>query len=169
MTCENVAMSDLSKSERIRLQVFGVVVLVCVASGFEMFASLFVSIPKLHSGSKPSNYFSGSSRSVARAVQHGAVALVIHTFVGFLLAVMVIGVVAHALSLGRRSITTWSVLGALCTIGAGFNGASFLDYHKNASFFVMAVLALAALLCFAVVVYLAPLNAETTVEAGVTG
>jgi hypothetical protein len=153
-TCENVGVSDLSKSERFRLQAFGAVVLICVQSGFGIFVNLFVSIPKVHEGSKPSNYFSGSSRSVAWAMQHGAVALVIHTILGFLLALMVIGVVARALSLKRRWVTTWSVLGALLTIGAGFNGLSFLDYNENVSSFVMTVLALAALLCFAILVYL---------------
>jgi peptidoglycan/LPS O-acetylase OafA/YrhL len=69
------------------------------------------------------------------------------------LALMVIGVVAAALSVGRRSLITWSLLGGLLTIGAGFNGASFLDYHKDVSSFIMTVLALASVLCFLVIVY----------------
>jgi hypothetical protein len=158
-------MSALSKSERMRLQALGAVVLICVESGFGIFVNLFVSIPTVHSGSKPSNYFSGSSRSVAWAVQHGAIALVIHTILGLLLAIMVIGIIARAVSLGRRSITTWSVLGALLAIGAGFNGASFLDYHKNDSSFIMTVLALAALLCFAIVAYLPSVKTSSAVES----
>ncbi len=130
-----------------------------------MFVNLFVSIPKRHSGSQPSNYFSGSSRSVAWAVDHGAIALVLHTILGFLLALMVIGAIARAVKLGRGWITTWTVLGALFTIGAGFNGASFLDYNKNASSFIMTVLALAALLCFSIVVYLPSVTSTPEVAA----
>lgn len=157
-------MSETSNSQRLRLQAFGAVVLICVQSALGMFVNLFVSIPKHHSGSQPSNYFSGSSRSVAWAVDHGALALVLHTILGFLLALMVIGAVARAVKLGRGWITTWTVLGALFTIGAGFNGASFLDYHKNASSFVMTILALGALLCFAIVVYLPSVSAPPEVD-----
>lgn len=138
----------------LRLQTFGAIVLICVQSGLGVFVNLFVSIPGRHTGSQPSDFFTGSLHSLAWAVAHGAVALYLHTLLGLLLAVMVIGMVARALSLGRRSLTTWIVLGALFTIGAGFNGASFLDYNKGVSSFIMTVLALAALLCFMVVVYL---------------
>ena len=142
-----------TRTHGLRLQSFGAVVLICLQSGVGMFVNLFVAIPDNHAGSKPSDFFSGSTQSIGWAVAHGAVALVIHTELGLLLAVMVIGIVARALSIGRRALTTWVVLGALFTIGAGFNGASFLDYNKDVSSFVMTALALAALLCFMVVVY----------------
>jgi hypothetical protein len=40
------------------------------------------------------------------------------------------------------------------SIGAGFTGAGFLDFNEDVSSFFMAVLALASLLCFAVILYL---------------
>jgi hypothetical protein len=147
-------MATSKKIHGLRLQTFGAIVLICVQSGLGMFVNLFVAIPDHHSGSQPSDFFSGSFHSVAWATAHGAVALVIHTLLGLLLAVMVIGMVARVLSLGRGSLTTWIVLGALFTIGAGFNGASFLDYNKDVSSFIMTVLALAALLCFVMVLYI---------------
>src|ERR1700677_1186893 len=121
-----------------------------------MFVNLFVTIPKHHAGANPANYFGGSMRSVAWAIDHGAVALAIHVVLGFLLAIMVIGIVARTFVIGRVSLTTWSTLGALGTIGAGFTGAGFLDFNQDVSSFFMAVLAFAALLCFVVVLYLAP-------------
>jgi hypothetical protein len=147
-------VENSEKIHALRLQAFGAVVVICVQSGFGMFVNLFVAVPVHHPGSKPSNYFSGSAHSVAWAVVHGGAALYVHTLLGFFLAAMVMGLVARALIVGRRSLTTWVVLGALFTIGAGFNGASFLDYHKDVSSFIMTVLALAASLCFLVVVYL---------------
>lgn len=119
-----------------------------------MFVNLFVAIPKHHSGSNPSEFFSGSARSVLWAIGHGAIALTLHVVLGLLLALMVIGIVARALSIGRRAVATWSVLGAMGTIGAGFTGAGFLDFNQDVSSYFMTVLALASLLCFAVVVYL---------------
>jgi hypothetical protein len=138
----------------LRRQAFGAMVLICVQAGLGMFVNLFVAIPSHHSGSQPSDFFTGSFDSVWWAISHGAIALVIHAVLGLLLAVMVVNLVVQAASLGRRAVTTWSVLGALFTFGAGFNGASFLDYHKDLSSFLMTTLALASLLCFAVVVYL---------------
>jgi hypothetical protein len=140
--------------ESLRRQAFGAVVLICLQSGLGMFVNLFVTIPGHHAGSGPSDFFSGSASSIGWAITHGAVALVLHTVLGLLLALMVIGIVAEALKIGRRSVITWSALGALLTIGAGFNGASFLDYNKDVSSFIMTMLALAALLCFLIVVYL---------------
>jgi hypothetical protein len=140
--------------ESLRRQSFGAIVLICVQAGLGMFVNLFVTIPGHHSGANPSEYFSGSTRSVIWAIAHGAVALAVHVVLGLLLALMVIGIVARALSIGRRSIAIWSILGALGTIGAGFTGAGFLDFNEDVSSFFMAILAFASLLCFLVVVYL---------------
>lgn len=162
-------MSDAStRVEPLRRQAFGAIVLICLQSGLGMFVNLFVTIPTRHAGSSPGDFFSGSTSSVAWAITHGAVALVIHTVLGLLLALMVIGVVAEALRIGRRAVTAWSVLGALMTIGAGFNGASFLDYDKDVSSFIMTILALAALLCFAIVVYLPWQNDKSDGTCGET-
>jgi hypothetical protein len=139
---------------RLRGQVFGAVVMIVLQTGIGMFVNLFVSIPKDHAGANPSDYFSGSMRSVVWAIGHGAVALAIHVVLGLLLALMVIGIVARALSIGRGSVITWSILGALGAIGAGFTGAGFLDFNQDVSSFFMAVLALASLLCFVIVIYL---------------
>ncbi|MGB8197003.1 MAG: hypothetical protein WCF25_08355 [Acidimicrobiales bacterium] len=147
-------MSDSKSVEPLRRQAFGAVVLICVQSGIGMFVNLFVSIPKDHAGANPSNYFSGSMRSVAWAIGHGAVALALHMVLGLLLGIMVIGIVARAFAIGRASLIVWSVLGASATIGAGFTGAGFLDFNQNVSSFFMALLAFASLICFAVMVYL---------------
>jgi hypothetical protein len=147
-------VSSAAALTSIRRQAFGAVVLICLQAGLGMFMNLFVSIPERHSGAQPSDFFGGSTKSVAWAITHGALTLVVHTVLGLVLALMVIGMVAKALSIGRRALTAWTILGALFTVGAGFNGASFLDYHKDVSSFIMTILALAALLCFMVVVYL---------------
>ena len=128
--------------------------LLCVQAGLGMFVNLFVTIPTHHSGSNPSEYFSGSTRSVLWAIAHGAVALALHVVLGLLLAVMVIGVVAGAIGAGRRSLLVWSIMGAMGTIGAGFTGAGFLDFNQDVSSFFMAILALGSMLCFVVVLFL---------------
>jgi hypothetical protein len=158
-------MIDSSKIERLRLQALGAVVMICVQAGLGMFVNLFVTIPRHHSGSVPSEYFSGSFHSVTWAITHGAVALVLHAILGILLAIMVVGIVVRAMIIGHRAIATWSILGALFTVGAGFNGASFLDFNTDVSSFVMVTLALAALLCYVIVIYLPGTNDSPKAKA----
>jgi len=128
--------------------------MICLQAGLGMFVNLYTTIPRHHSGSAPSEYFSGSLHSVTWAISHGAIVLAVHTILGLLLAVMVIGIVVRALIMGRRSIALWSILGGLLVIGAGFNGASFLDYNKDVSSFLMTAFALGSIVCYAVVMYL---------------
>ena len=64
-----------------------------------------------------------------------------------------------------KMITTWIGLGALATMGAGFNGLSFLDYNKNDSSFIMTILALAAVWCFVIVILLSTESAPSANEA----
>jgi hypothetical protein len=150
---KDVTMAN-TKVERLRGQTFGAIVVILLQSGIGMFVNLFVTIPKHHSGANPSDYFSGSTQSVAWAIGHGAIALAIHVVLGLLLAIMVIGIVARAFTLGRASIITWSILGALGSIGAGFTGAGFLDFKQDVSSFFMAILAFASMLCFVIMIYL---------------
>jgi hypothetical protein len=105
----------------------------------------------------PSNYVAGSYRSVMWAISSGFPALVLHSVLGLLLVVMAISVAAHAFSLYQPRVTTIAITGGLFVIGAAFNGASFLDFEgKNINSLLMALLALGALLCYVLIVYLLP-------------
>jgi hypothetical protein len=67
-------------------------------------------------------------------------------------------VAVRAVVLRPRWVRLTSILGALLVIGAGFNGASFLDFNDNVSSLLMALLALGALSCYMVGLYLLPGN-----------
>ena len=129
-------------------------VLVLVQSGIGMDVNLFVVVPAQHPGARPSSYFGGSARSVAWAVAHGAPALVVHAVLGLALGLLVIGVAVYAIRLGRRPVGAWSVLAGLLVIGAGFNGASFLDFNNDISSLIMALLAFSAVACYSAALYL---------------
>ena len=130
--------------------------LVLVQAGIGMIVNLDETIPAHHPGAHPSNYFTGSARSVAWAVSHGAAALVIHATLGLALVALAIAVAVRALRIANRAVTIWSILGAGLIIGAGFNGASFLDFNKDASSLVMALLALGSVACYTVALFLLP-------------
>ena len=56
-------------------------------------------------------------------------------------------------------------LAALCILGASFNGGSFLDYNKDVSSYLTALLFAAAVLCYAVILAL-PGGTERHTSAG---
>jgi hypothetical protein len=140
----------------LRRLVVAAIVLVLVQSGTGMVVNLYVTIPAQHPGARPPEYFSGSARSVAWAVAHGAPTLAVHAALGLALAVCVIGIAAYAVRLGHRPVAAWSVLAGLLVIGAGFNGASFLDFNHDISSLIMALLAFGAVACYSVALYLLP-------------
>jgi hypothetical protein len=139
---------------RLRWMILAAILLVLVQAGMGMVVNLYVTIPASHPGAHPANYFTGSFHSVVWAVVHGAPSLVVHASLGLALVVVVIGVAGHGVRLGRPAVGVLSVLAGLFVIGAGFNGASFLDFNQNISSLLMALLTLGALGCYAAVLCL---------------
>jgi len=131
-------------------------VLVVAQTGLGMVVNLYVTVPVHHPGVKPAHYFVGSLQSVAWAVGDGAVALAIHATLGLALVAFAIWVAVRAVALRRGWVALTSVLGALFVVGAGFNGASFLDFNDRVSSLLMALLALGAMSCYLVGLYLQP-------------
>jgi hypothetical protein len=127
----------------------GAILLVLVQAGLGIVVNLYVTVPARHPGARAANYFVGSLHSVAWAITHGAAMLAIHSALGLALVVLVVGTAIHALRSGRRKVGGWSALAGLFVTGAGFNGASFLDFAYNINSLIMALLALAAIGCYA--------------------
>lgn len=136
---------------RCRLAIVVVLALLLVQYAVGMVVNLYVDIPASHPGARPSNYLVGSIHSVGWALAHGPGALAAHTALGLLLVVATFHAVALARRTARRA-TALAAMGALFTIGAGFNGASFLDYSESVSSLIMALL-----FALAVVAYTAAL------------
>lgn len=125
----------------------GILVVTQVAVG--MVVNLYVTVPKHHPGAEPSNYFTGSSRSVAWAISHAPAALAVHAALGLALVLIALALAIRALLLRAGWVAFATVLAAGLVIGAGFNGASFLDFGgMNISSLLMALLALGALVCY---------------------
>ncbi len=149
-------------TDAMRRMVLGTAVLIVIQIAVGIVVNLYVTVPPRHPGSHPANYFSGSFHSVVWALGHGAVALVIHASLGLALVVVSFVIAVRALSLGSRPVSVTYVLGFLFVVGAGFNGASFLDFAgQNISSLIMALLALAALCCYLLGLYLLPAPSPT--------
>jgi hypothetical protein len=140
----------------LRRMTLGIAVLVIVQVSVGMIVNLYVTVPVHHPGAQPANYFDGSLRSVAWAIGHGAPALAIHASLGLAVAAIATWVAIRAVRLRSGGVAFASVLAAALVIGAGFNGASFVDFNHNVSSLLMALLALGALSCYLVALYLLP-------------
>jgi hypothetical protein len=121
-----------------------------------MYVNLFAHIPLTHPGHGAKDFFAGSYHSVAWAETspHAPLILAFHAGLGLLLVLGSLWLAVLAVR-GRRAGFVWAaVLGALFILGAGFNGASFLNYNKDANSYVMALLFAAAVLCYIVLLAL---------------
>lgn len=140
---------------RLRGSAFGILVGLTIQFLAGMWVNLFVKIPDVHPGAKPPEYFAGSAQSVVWAITgSGLPALVFHAVWGLLLVLGSLSLAVQARRVQRRSVTVAAVLGFLLILGAGFNGASFLDFGEDFSSMIMATLFALALLCYGSVLFL---------------
>lgn len=104
-----------------------------------MILNLFVEIPKLHPGTVGSNYFSRSWASLVWALSGaGGWALFMHAALAVLLF---LGTLALFFRTLRASGLGWrwgTGIASLVTLGALFNGLSFLDFNEDLSSLIMA-------------------------------
>lgn len=113
-----------------------------------MAVNLGVVLPVHHPGAAASNYFSGVASGVDWVVSAGPAWAAAHAVFGLALAVAALTAIALTWRAGSRSERAVSVLGFLFIIGAGFNGASFLNYGHAVSSFIMAALWALATACY---------------------
>lgn len=130
------------------------VLLLVVQTAIGMVVNLYVTVPAHHPGAEPSTYFAGSWHSVVWALGHGSTALSVHAGLGLGAVVFAVGAVIPAIRAPRRSVAVWTVLAAFLIIGAGFNGASFLDFNDNTSSLIMSLLALGAIASYTIALFL---------------
>ncbi|MGC8627380.1 MAG: hypothetical protein ACP5VR_07470 [Acidimicrobiales bacterium] len=150
-----VEAQHVERDRTLRVMLLGAIVIVLAQAGLGMAVNLYVTVPAHHPGAHPASYFGGSYDSVTWAIAHGAIALALHASLGLALVVVVTGVAVHAVLARRRAIVVWSVVGGLLVIGAGFNGASFLDFNDNINSLLMALLAFGAVASYAIALFLA--------------
>ncbi len=153
-----VTANPAIRQERVRAPrslVFSAMLLVLIQSAIGIVVNLYAAIPDQHPGAHPASYFSGVGSSIGWALSHGAGSLVVHVGLGLTLILVVIAVAVRCVTAGPRSAAILAVVAALFVIGAAFNGANFLIFGEtNLASLLMALLALGALTCYGLVLYL---------------
>jgi hypothetical protein len=113
-----------------------------------MVVNVYVVLPGRHPGARASDYFSGAAAGLGWLITDGPAWAAAHAAFGMAIAAAAIAAVAIAWRRGGTAARATSVVGALAVIGAGFNGASFVDYGQSFSSMIMAGLWALALACY---------------------
>jgi hypothetical protein len=113
-----------------------------------MVVSVYVVLPVRHPGAGANDYFTGAASGLAWVISDGPGWAAAHAAFGLALAVAALASIALARRQDGSLALVLSVLGALAIVGAGFNGASFLDYGHAFSSMIMAGLWALALACY---------------------
>ena len=113
-----------------------------------MVVNVYVVLPGRHPGAGAADYFSGTAAGLAWLIAEGPAWAAAHAAFGMALAAAAVAAVAVTWRRGSTAGTAVSLVGALAVIGAGFNGASFVDYGHAFSSMIMAGLWALALACY---------------------
>ncbi len=139
-----------------RLRTIAAITLILLAIQFlvGMVVNLYVQVPSVHPGASASNYFVGVVQGVVWAMVHSELALVIHTVLGLLLVLASFILIGFAVAYRQRAWIITSLLGWVGIVGAGFNGASFLNYGHNFSSLLMSIGFLVAMVSYVIGIYI---------------
>ena len=127
-------------SSKLRKQALGLLARYGLQFLAGMLLNLFITIPATHPGSSGSEYFSRSWNSLIWALSgQGGWELVFHVYLALLLVLGSIALFIRAAA--EEHNKNWSIAGgvaALFTVGAFFNGLSFVNYNNSVSSMIMA-------------------------------
>jgi hypothetical protein len=104
-----------------------------------MTLNLFVTIPPTHPGAGSSEYFSGALRSLDWALAaKGGWPLAVHAYLAVALVLGTVVLCYLSVQSGSKRWIVASTIAMLVTVGALFNGLSFINYNHDISSMIMA-------------------------------
>jgi len=135
------SMESPIKKTSSSLRTIDTILLILLAAQFliGMLVNLFVQVPGVHPGANAPEYFSGVAQGVFWALFNAQWELLIHVVAGLLLFILSIVLLVLAIISRQGRWITVAVLGFIGVVGAGFNGASFMNYGHDFSSLLMAI------------------------------
>ena len=131
--------ASMNKNIRIKKQGSGLLIGYAIQFIAGMTLNLFVTISKPHPGYKASNYFVGIFHALIWSLDgNGGLALAIHAYLAIILVLGSLSLLATSIKFGLPKWIWLSVIAAVFTIGALFNGLSYVNYGHNISSMIMA-------------------------------
>ena len=144
---------------RLRRGSLAVLVLTVLEYGLGMYVNLYVSVPAADHGG-------GFAHGLGGAIASGPVVLGAHAVTGLLLGLAALGVLVQAVLSRRRGAIAASALGLLALALADVAGTGYTSTGDAGASMAMAVLAGAALLCYAANLHLLRCPRTAASEAG---
>lgn len=144
----------------------GLILLLLLQTMLGMVTNLYVTVPAKHPGAHAGHYFSGVLSGVPWVIGHGPAELALHALLGLALAIASVAALALAVHSRRRIEIALAGVAAAAIIGAGFNGASFLNYGHDVSSLIMTGSALLSIAAYAFILSLQQTaNAAPAIDA----
>jgi len=119
-----------------------------------MLTNLYVTVPSAHPGAQAPEYFSGVAQGIVWALAHSELWLRLHVLLGLLVFVGAIALLVRAIQARSRAWIILASLGLLGIVGAGFNGASFMNYGHDFSSLIMSATFLLAMIAYLIGLYM---------------
>ena len=134
------------------LRVITGITLLLLAAQFQigMLVNFYIRVPSAHPGAEAANYFQGVVQGVVWILTAGPLTLMLHAIVGLALFLASLILIALAIAARRAAWIIISIIGFIGIVGAGFNGASFLNYGHNLSSLLMSIGFLLAAICYVI-------------------
>lgn len=136
--------------KRVNRQAIGLLVGYALQFLAGMTLNLFVTVSNNHPGVNANNYFVGDAHGLVWALSgRGGTALAVHVYIAVALVLGSLGLLIASIQLKSKVWIWCSSIAFLSTIGALFNGLSFINYNHDFSSMIMAscwLLAVAALI-----------------------
>ncbi len=148
-TSSHMIITSVTPS-KLRAGVVITLLLLAVQFLIGMVVNLYVQVPSAHPGAQAPEYFTGVVQGIGWVLVHGTWSLWIHTVIGLLLVLASFILLGLSIAARQRAWIITSVLGLMGILGAGFNGASFLNYGHDFSSLIMSACFLLAVISYTV-------------------
>ena len=150
MSARSLAATD-SRIRGLRANALAGLIMLLIEYSLGISANLYSTLPTADRGK---TLFAG----LGAALGNGPVLVTIHALLGTLLLITGIAAVARASRLGRRSLIALSGTALLATLVAWLSGSAFVGNQEAAASLAMALAAAAAILCYALVIFMLSLG-----------
>lgn len=143
--------SSINVESRLRRETIGLLIGFAIQFFAGMVLNLFVNVPSKHPGAMATDYFSGVWSGLGWALSGGGGwTMAFHVYLAIALVLGTLSIVYHSI---RAKNSTWvsaSTVAAIFTIGALFNGLSYINYDHDFSSLIMALAWLVAVVALVV-------------------
>lgn len=132
--------SSTNVESSLRREAIGLLIGLMIQFVAGMILNLFITVPSKHPGAMATDYFSGVWSGLGWTLSgSGGWAMAVHVYLAIALVLGSLSVLYHSLRAKNSAWVSASTVAALFTLGALFNGLSYINYGHEFSSLIMAL------------------------------